>query len=61
MLLDGEVLTAVGGRACLPAMIDFVFLMGTATWPEKAEDLDAYFPETTSLLRKLSRFLRDLI
>jgi hypothetical protein len=61
MLLDGEVLTAVAGEDCLPAMIDFAFLMETATWPEKIEDLDAAFPQTSSLLRRLSRWLRDLI
>ncbi len=61
MLLDGEVLTAVAGEDCLPAMIDFAFLMETATWPEKIEDLDACFPETSSLLRRLSRWLRDFI
>jgi hypothetical protein len=61
MMLDGEVLTAVAGVDCLPAMIDFAFLMETATWPEKIEDLDACFPETSSLLRRLSRWLRDFI
>jgi len=61
MMLDGEVLTAVAGEDCLPAMIDFAFLMETATWPEKIEDLDACFPETSSLLRRLSRWLRDFI
>jgi hypothetical protein len=60
-LLDGEVLTAVAGEDCLPAMIDFAFLMETATWPEKIEELDACFPETSSLLRRLSRWLRDFI
>ncbi len=61
MLLDGEVLAAVAGEDCLPALIDFAFLMETATWPEKVEDLDACFPETSSLLRRLSRWLRDFI
>lgn len=61
MLLDGEVLTAVAAEDCLTAMIDFAFLMQTATWPEKMEELDACFPETSSLLRRLSRWLRDMI
>ncbi len=61
MLLDGEVLSATAGEHCLPAMIDFAFLMGAATWPEKVEDLDGYFPKTSGFLRKISRFLRDLI
>ncbi len=61
MLLDGEVLTAVSGDECIPAMIDFAFLMGTATWPESAKELDGYFPETSGFLRSLSRWLRDLI
>jgi hypothetical protein len=61
MLLDGEDLTAVAGNDCLPAMIDFAFLMGTATWPETSRELDSYFPETSGFLRSLSRRLRDLI
>ncbi|TMQ59399.1 MAG: hypothetical protein E6K76_04850 [Candidatus Eisenbacteria bacterium] len=61
MFLDGEALTAVSGDDCLPAMIDFAFLMGTATWPVNAKELDVYFPEPTGLLRNLGRFLRDLI
>lgn len=61
MLLDGEVLTAVAGEDALPAMIDFAFLMETATWPEKIEELDACYPRTSSFLRKLSRWLRDMI
>jgi len=61
MMLDGEVLTAVAGEDCLAAMIDFAFLMETATWPEKVEELDAAFPQTSSLLRRLSRWLRDFI
>jgi hypothetical protein len=61
LLLDGEVLTAVAGDECLPALIDLALIMGTSTWPERAEDLHAYFPETSGLLRRLSRFLRDLI
>ena len=61
MLLDGEVLSATAGEDCLPAMIDFAFLMGAATWPEKLEELDGYFPKTSGFLRKVSRFLRDLI
>ena len=61
MLLDGEVLTAVAGEDCLPALIDFAFLMETATWPETVKDLDARFPETSSFLRRLSRWLRDVI
>jgi hypothetical protein len=61
MLLDGEVLTAVAGEDCLASMLDFAFLMETATWPEKVEDLDAAFPETSTFLRRLSRWLRDFI
>lgn len=61
MLLDGEVLSVTAGRDCLPAMIDFAFLIGAATWPEKVEELDAYFPKTSGILRSVSRFLRDLI
>jgi hypothetical protein len=61
LLLDGEVLTAVAGDECLPALIDFALLMGIVTWPDRADDLHAYFPETGGLLRKLSRWLRDLI
>jgi len=61
MMLDGEVLTAVSGEDCLPAMIDFAFLMETATWPETVEELNSSFPHTSSLLRRLSRFLRDMI
>jgi len=61
MLLDGEVLSATAGKDCLPAMIDFAFLVGAATWPENVGELDRYFPKTSSFLRRMSRFLRDLI
>ncbi len=61
LLLDGEVLTAVAGDECLPTLIDLALIMGTCTWPERAEDFHAYFPEAGGLLRKLSRLLRDLI
>jgi hypothetical protein len=61
MLLDGEVLTVVAGESCLPSLIDFAFLMGAATWPESAEELTRYFPEPSSLLRKISHWLHDFI
>ena len=61
MMLDGEALTTVAGEDCLPAMIDFAFLMQTATWPKTVKELDAAFPQTSSFLRRLSRFMRDMI
>jgi hypothetical protein len=61
MLLDGEILEAVSGSAALTMTMDFAFLVANATWPATAEELDAQFPETGSLTKRASRWLRNLI
>jgi hypothetical protein len=63
MLLDGEVLLAVTGYDCLVALTDFLFILGSATWPENTAEFDKVFPEQegTSFLRRIYQLMQDLI
>jgi len=48
MLLDGEVLVALGGFNCMMTAIDFMFILGIASWPETMEEFDQLYPEVKS-------------
>ena len=63
MLLNGEVVVAISGYDSLITFIDFMFIMGTATWPANAEELEDVFPKsnTPGLLRKLFWLMKDQI
>jgi hypothetical protein len=61
MMIDAEVLAAVGGHQSLIAAMDFLFLLGTATWIDAPEEVDKYFPKASSLIKKISKIIRDHI
>ncbi len=61
MLLDGEVLVAISGGAALTTALDFACLVATATWPRTAAELDAYFPESPGLMKRVRRWIHNLI
>ena len=63
MLLDGEALVAVSGRDGLITLPDFMFVLGSATWPSDEAEFDAVYPEVEGLgfLKKLYRHIKDQI
>ncbi|MCK5408609.1 MAG: hypothetical protein KAJ37_14165, partial [Candidatus Krumholzibacteria bacterium] len=63
MLLDGEVLLAVTGYDCLVALTDFLFILGSATWPETTAEFTDVFPEQGSpgFLRRTFKLIQDMI
>jgi hypothetical protein len=64
MLGNGEVLVTVSGTDALVSLTDFMFIVGTATWPETPEELDEVFPESKGFLllfRKVFRYIKDLV
>lgn len=61
MLLDGEDLVAVSGREALVTALDVFSLLATATWIEREEDLEDYFPKSSDFMKSLRRLLRDQI
>jgi hypothetical protein len=61
MMLDGEALVAVSGPGALLTAIDFASLLQTATWPATSEELNARYPKSGNLLKKLRRWIRNLI
>jgi hypothetical protein len=63
MLLDGEVLLTVTGYDCLVALTDFLFILGSAAWPEDIAEFQEVFPEQESpgFLRRLYKLIQDLI
>jgi hypothetical protein len=61
MLFDGEALVAVSGPGALLTAIDFASLLQTATWPATSEELNARYPKSGNLIKKLRRWIRNLI
>lgn len=63
MLLNGEVLLNVTGEDVLITLPDFMFILGTAWWPENATELGQRFPNQNipGVLRRFFRYLQDLI
>jgi len=45
MLLDGEVLVALSGFNSLITAIDFMFMLGIASWPSSLEEFGQLYPE----------------
>ena len=44
MLSNGEVLVAVSGHDALVSLTDFMFIVGTAAWPDGTAELERVFP-----------------
>jgi len=63
MLLDGEVLGAIGGYDALVALTDIMFIVGTSSWPATHEEFEEVFPEIKgpNLLKRWFRYVQDLI
>ena len=62
MLLDGEVPVAVSGYDSMLAMMDLIFLLGTASWPENSSELEALFPrEEAGFFLRVFRYIKDLV
>jgi hypothetical protein len=61
MLFDGGVLVGVSGSAALTSAIDFGCLLATAKWPSTRAELDAAYPESSSLMKKFRRWIQNLI
>ncbi|MFQ5599218.1 MAG: hypothetical protein ACE5G2_01550 [Candidatus Krumholzibacteriia bacterium] len=63
MFLNGEDLLAVSGHDALIALPDFMFILGTASWPANPAELEEIFPDQDlpGFLRRFVRKLQDLI
>jgi hypothetical protein len=63
MLLDGEALAAVSGRDGLMALPDFMFVLGSATWPSNEAEFDDAYPEVegSGFLKRLYQYIKDQI
>jgi hypothetical protein len=45
MLLDGEALVAISGFNSLITAVDFMFILGIASWPTTLEEFEQLYPE----------------
>jgi len=64
MLSNGEVLVAVSGTDALVSLTDFMFIVGTAAWPENPEELDEVFPQPKGwglFFRRAFKYIKDLV
>lgn len=61
MLMDGEIALVVSGAAGLNALFDYVFLMGTATWLEDRETLDALLPPYGGFRYRIGRMIKEAL
>jgi hypothetical protein len=63
MLLDGEALAAVSGTSALLPVLDFMFILSAAVWPNDVTELDEVFPEPEGLniFKKMYWLIKDLI
>jgi hypothetical protein len=61
MLLDGEVLVAVSGWEALISSIDFALLLGSTPPVASTEEIKKAFPKTGSLMKRVAKWIKDLI
>lgn len=62
MVSDGEVLAAFTGYAALIAVLDMMFIVGTATYAAHIDDFAELFPDPgmRSFMRKTARYMQDM-
>ncbi len=58
MFMDGEVGVVVAGRRSLIALIDFMFLFGSATWVDDLESLEELLPRHSEFRRRIGRMVK---
>jgi len=61
MTLDGEVILLIGGPEALICSVDFALLMGTVHWVTSVEEIEAIYPQKSSLMRSLVKSIKGLI
>jgi hypothetical protein len=63
MLVDGEVMVAVSGFDALISMLDFMFIVGAATWPSDRHEFEGAFPPLggPGLLKRAFKLIKDEI
>ncbi|MEJ2371784.1 MAG: hypothetical protein P8Y07_13160, partial [Gemmatimonadales bacterium] len=61
MLMDGEVMLTVEGGAVIYGLIDYLSLLGTATWVDSLEELEEYLPAYGGLKYMLARSFKEML
>ena len=61
MFMDGEVGFVVSGTEALAALLDFVFIVASATWVDDIEALNEVLPPFTEFQRRVGRMLKEAL
>ncbi len=61
MLMDGEVMVVITGRAGIIGLPDMLFLMGASTWVDTEEELEAVLPSYGILKWRIGRMMREAL
>ena len=61
MLMDGEVAFVVSGYEALTALLDMLFLAGTATWIDDIETLNRLLPPYSEFERRIGRAIKEAL
>lgn len=58
LVMNGEVMVAIGGPSGLVGVIDFVLLAGLCEWPARPEQVDELLPPPGWMMRRLASFIK---
>jgi hypothetical protein len=59
MLMDGEAMFAISGRAVIEGVFDFIFLTGASTWVDSPEMLEEILPSYSTFKWQIGRVIKE--